>query len=302
MPVDLSNEKYVVLSHDNAHATIYYYGATLTSWVVEGKERIFVSSKAILDGSKAIRGGIPLAFPHFGTVESSKLPQHGFARNSKWTFVGLTFENANESTAVFSLTPEGVPAELSELWPFGFKLFYTVSLLSSPARLRTSLRVVNTDSKEWEFTALLHTYFKVDDITKVGVSGLQSTTYFDKPTQTHITEESSRVTINSEVDRAYLKVRGEVLVDQLVTATVERHGIKFNEEGLVGLLKIRKSSSMSDVVVWNLWEEKAKAMADMGDEDYLRYICVEVGAVEPFIKLGPGESWEGFQIVEAIEE
>jgi D-hexose-6-phosphate mutarotase len=30
-----------------------------------------------LDGSKAIRGGIPVVFPIFGTDEKIKLPQHG---------------------------------------------------------------------------------------------------------------------------------------------------------------------------------------------------------------------------------
>jgi glucose-6-phosphate 1-epimerase len=35
------------------------------------------SKNAILDGSKAIRGGIPVVFPIFGTDEKIKLPQHG---------------------------------------------------------------------------------------------------------------------------------------------------------------------------------------------------------------------------------
>lgn len=35
------------------------------------------SQKAIRDGSKAIRGGIPLVFPIFGTKENIALPQHG---------------------------------------------------------------------------------------------------------------------------------------------------------------------------------------------------------------------------------
>jgi glucose-6-phosphate 1-epimerase len=39
------------------------YGATVTSWKVNGKEHLFVSEKAHLDGSKPIRGGIPLVFP-----------------------------------------------------------------------------------------------------------------------------------------------------------------------------------------------------------------------------------------------
>ena len=48
---------------------------------VHGTEMIFVASKAKLDGSKAIRGGIPICFPAFGAWPFGA--QHGFARNSK---------------------------------------------------------------------------------------------------------------------------------------------------------------------------------------------------------------------------
>ena len=36
-------------------ADLSLYGATVTSWVAGGKERLFVSSKSALDGSKAVR-------------------------------------------------------------------------------------------------------------------------------------------------------------------------------------------------------------------------------------------------------
>jgi len=42
---------------------VHLYGATVTSWKANGKEQLFVSEKAHLDGSKPIRGGIPLVFP-----------------------------------------------------------------------------------------------------------------------------------------------------------------------------------------------------------------------------------------------
>jgi glucose-6-phosphate 1-epimerase len=46
------------------YVQVYLYGATVTSWkLADGEEQLFVSSKAILDGSKAIRGGIPVVFP-----------------------------------------------------------------------------------------------------------------------------------------------------------------------------------------------------------------------------------------------
>lgn len=38
---------------------------------------MYFSKEAKLDGSKAIRGGIPICFPIFGTKEKIALPQHG---------------------------------------------------------------------------------------------------------------------------------------------------------------------------------------------------------------------------------
>lgn len=43
--------------------TIHLYGATVTSWKTANGEQLFLSQKAHLDGSKPIRGGIPLVFP-----------------------------------------------------------------------------------------------------------------------------------------------------------------------------------------------------------------------------------------------
>lgn len=55
-----------------------------------------MSSKAALDGSKPVRGGIPVVFPCFGAPthpDHAKLPQHGFARSEAWTFEGVVMDN-----------------------------------------------------------------------------------------------------------------------------------------------------------------------------------------------------------------
>lgn len=55
-----------------------------------------MSSKAALDGSKPVRGGIPVVFPCFGAPthpDHAKLPQHGFARSETWTFEGVVMDN-----------------------------------------------------------------------------------------------------------------------------------------------------------------------------------------------------------------
>ena len=43
---------------------VLLHGATILSWkTAKGKENLFVSLNAHLDGSKAVRGGIPIVFP-----------------------------------------------------------------------------------------------------------------------------------------------------------------------------------------------------------------------------------------------
>lgn len=62
-------------------------------------ERLFVSAKASLDGSKPVRGGIPVIFPCFGApthVEHLQLAQHGFARNSFWNWGDTVMDGDTE--------------------------------------------------------------------------------------------------------------------------------------------------------------------------------------------------------------
>lgn len=45
--------------------------------------------------------------------------------------------------------------------------------------------------------------------------------------------------------------------------------------------------------VWNPWDKKAKAMADFGDDEYKRMLCVDGAALEKPVSLKPGEEWTG---------
>ena len=65
--------------------------------------------------------------------------------------------------------------------PHSFKAVYSVSLHGE--KLRTDFRVFNTCSKEFEFTAALHSYFEVTDVSKAKVNNLQNLKYLDKVCQ-----------------------------------------------------------------------------------------------------------------------
>jgi len=42
---------------------VYLYGATVTSWKSNNNENLWLSENAVLNGTKAIRGGVPVVFP-----------------------------------------------------------------------------------------------------------------------------------------------------------------------------------------------------------------------------------------------
>ena len=94
------------LHSDGATALVALHGAHVLSWQpADGRERLFLSDRAVFDGQAAIRGGIPVVFPQF--AERGPLRKHGFARTAPWTFRGV-----NEDAALFELADDGsrVPA------------------------------------------------------------------------------------------------------------------------------------------------------------------------------------------------
>lgn len=58
----------IELRNGSDSVKVHLHGATVISWSRNGKELLFLSSKALLDGSKPIRGGIPLVFRKIHTL------------------------------------------------------------------------------------------------------------------------------------------------------------------------------------------------------------------------------------------
>jgi|ERR1712037_3376 len=254
----------ITLKFANSTCEIYHHGATVTSWKVDGKEKLFLSSKAVLDGSKAIRGGIPVVFPNFGPWELG--PQHGFARILPWNVAHQT-----ESSVTLSLEP---CKKTREMWDFSFKLEYTVRIDESS--LYTIMTVENTDQKAFDFTALLHTYLHVD-IKTMRVNGFQQEKCTNSLTGEDFVETSSQKTIDAIVDQIYKNVSKEQIV-----------------ESSLGKVKVSRKG-LPDVVFWNPWTEKAKAMSDFNDDGYKNMVCVEPGYVAERKVLQPCEKWTGSQ-------
>lgn len=107
----------VELALGDSSAVVALHGATLLSWVISSKHLLFLSSKALTDASRPIRGGVPLVFPQFGP--GGPLPQHGFARVSRWSWGGILKESANELQVSFTLGPDAIPPAQRAIWSHG---------------------------------------------------------------------------------------------------------------------------------------------------------------------------------------
>ena len=245
-----------------------------------GTPMLFVSAKTLLSPGKAIRGGIPVIFPWFGPrAGHPESPMHGFVRTRPWQVTEVTVPGTPGPES-HGLAPAVVrfecrsDADTLALWPHEFRLELVFEL---GAALHITWRVHNTGSAPFDFEQALHPYFPVRDVHSASVNGLQNAAYIDKTDQMTIkTQTESVVRFSAETDRLFLDTAAELTLDD--PASNRR-------------LRIHKTGSNSSVV-WNPWIAKAAALADLGDEEWREFVCVEqVNAAKNSIQLPAAKSY-----------
>jgi glucose-6-phosphate 1-epimerase len=262
---------------DGACAIITLHGANLVSWIpAGGAERLFLSEKAVFDGQRALRGGVPVIFPQFGGEGPLR---HGFARGLPWEVVGAR-SGEDYATATLLLNDS---AATRALWPHAFSAEMTVLL--SGNRLDMELEVANFDNRPFSFTAALHTYLRVKEVENVSLAGLQNQRYLDQTRKgQQETDRREALVVDDEVDRVYLGVSNPVLL---------------SHPGGGGAVAMQQEG-FPDVVVWNPWEKKCAALPDMPRDGFRRMLCVESAAAAKPVTLEPGDTWFGRQTLVAL--
>jgi glucose-6-phosphate 1-epimerase len=259
---------------NGASAEIYPYGAHLASWkTASGKERLYLSPKAVFAEGKAIRGGVPVIFPQFN--ERGTGPRHGFARTANWHLIDPPHVSANTSQCALRLS--STPAT-EKVWPHRFALHYQITL--SDDALDLALTVRNTDIKPFAFTAALHTYLAVSALQSVTLTGLGGKAFWDNDGSAfdhRKVQRGTTLTFTDALDRVYFGV----------TAPLQ---LTDNHESLW-----ISQSGFNDVVVWNPGKKAATGMTDMPDGDYQVMLCVEAARIDSPVTLNPGEQWAGVQ-------
>lgn len=155
-----------------------------------------------------------------------------------------------------------------------------------------SLAVKNTGERgPLSFTAALHTYFRVSDISEATVEGLKGTKYLDSlDGRKEKTEENDSVKFAEEVDRIYAAVPSDGAIKIVDGGGAGGGGESGSPSSSSGHSISLETVNLPDAVVWNPWTSKSKGMADFGDEEYKEMLCVEPAvAASGAVEVGVGK-------------
>jgi len=229
------------VEHPKCSARVALHGAHVMSWCPAGQEEVlYLSPDAVYREGKAIRGGIPLCWPWFNAHPSdSDLPSHGLVRNQFWET---------------DIDDDGVVAKLRRTTA-DWTALVTVRMGGA---LEVSLESTNLADQKMMVSGALHSYFRVGDVREIKIIGLEDADYLDTVGEHTMRRQDGVVRIEGEVDRYYDSHVAVRLEDPVKQRTI----------------LVEKEDSPS-TVVWNPWTEKAAALGDLPNEDYLAFACIE---------------------------
>ncbi len=225
---------------------------------------LFTSRMSAREPGKPIRGGIPLCWPWFGAAPAEALPRHGFARLQSWQVLATSYDG---TTSEVTLGIEDTSGTLA-LWPHRFTLTQKITLSDN---LTIAVTTCNRGDDSFDISQSIHPYFKVRDIRRVALRGLDRLEYTDLLRCERHTQ-SGDLTLDAESCFVYD-------APDLACA--------IHDEGLQRdtLLSYR---GMDALAVWNPWE-RARQLQDFADDEYSGMITVAPATTaEHPVTLAPG--------------
>ncbi len=271
---------FVEIHNQHASALICLQGAHLLSWIpADEDDVIWLSDDATFTAGRSIRGGIPICWPWFGAhASNTDYPAHGFARTTNWQVVTTEALDDGNTRITFTTLPQ---PETQAMWPPETSVQYQITV---GKKLEMELITHNNSTQAITIGQALHTYFKVGDISKVLLHGLDDSDYLDKLEGFKRKIQHGPIIINEEVDRIYLDTASDCVIED---GDMQRNII------------IIKCGSHS-TVVWNPWQETADKMGDLGHNGYKQMLCVEsCNAADDVVTIQPGKAhqlWVQYEV------
>ncbi|MGL4205456.1 MAG: D-hexose-6-phosphate mutarotase [Aeromonadaceae bacterium] len=269
--------EFLIVERPEGEALITLLGAQLLHFAPKNQPKwLWLSETSKFDGSRGIRGGIPLCWPWFGpSPERVGLgkPQHGFARTSTWQLDGIS-ETGENTLIHLSLCASDATREI---WPHEFELEMDILLGDSVTLLLTSR---NSGTTPWTYSGALHSYFEIAKPEEVRVSGLGER-FIDKLDGSAI-KPGGLFTLDQAVDRIYDRADEVITLERgYPTLTLHNH-------------------NADSVVVWTPWLGGAN-MPDFDDDGWRSMLCVETAITSPTgVTLAPEEEHSLCVRIEAV--
>ncbi len=240
------------LQYQGASLLVSLYGGHLLSYQpTAGQELLWVSPLANWQGGQAIRGGVPICWPWFGPAaanfnpNAARLANHGLVRNRLWTLL------ADEAKADSHCLKLGIT-----LTDLPYLPAQAVTLELSLQLYADQLSITLNCSEPMLQQAALHSYFAVNDLATISVTGIGDV-FQDKVTGDTVTAPGTTLSFNQEIDRIYLNPSSQLQLKQGAEAlAITQHGF-------------------DSTIVWNPWQARSKALADLPDDGYQAFVCVE---------------------------
>ncbi|WP_019557500.1 D-hexose-6-phosphate mutarotase [Thiomicrorhabdus arctica] len=254
-------ENIMMIDVENAFASaqITTHGGCVLSFTPKnGQDLLWVSPTALYNGQKPVRGGIPICWPWFGAhSQETSAPAHGFVRNAVWHLDHIANLDSGVTEIVLTFDSN---ADTLAIWPHSFHLALRIEV---GEKLAMSLITTNLSNHDIQITEAFHTYFNVADARNLVITGLEGSTHLDKLSHAPAERQVKTLTLNPPMDSVYLHQTSDVSIEDV--------GHQRN-------ITIEKQHADS-AVVWNPGPETVKGFADVPDDVWPEFVCVEAGNV-----------------------
>lgn len=242
----------IIIDTDKCNAVISLYGGQVLSFQATHKEPLlWLSPSVVFKEGKAIRGGVPICAPWFGSHPHFSL-NHGFARISLWKQDSIEELVNGDMIINLQLTENDLSRE------YNYQRFTMRLKITLGDSLTIDFSFENHNDIPITCEWAMHTYLQVENCEEAVVCGLVDYLYHDKALNNQANTLTMPQNFTDEVDRSF--------TNGSLTQTIESSSIT----------KIT-GQNCNSVILWNPGKELAEKMPDISN--YHQFICVERGAI-----------------------
>jgi glucose-6-phosphate 1-epimerase len=300
------------LTTRHGSAIVALHGAHLLSWVPVGQREVFWLSPDALPEPAAIRGGVPVCWPWFakqGMPEGAM--QHGPVRGLPWQISAIHASSDDEISLSFQPCAqaahdaglEALAPGLNALTPGLGALVPSLQVnlrLTLGQSLRQTLNTRNSGAAPFALTQALHSYFAVSHAAQVSIDGLVGLPYQDRLRDLASDVQRTAFALDQACDRTYSHLpQNQPSQDDASQAQLPQnhlpegagqpaHRYALTDPAWQRRIEIDTQGSQS-VVVWNPGLATARKMADVPDDGWQDFFCIEAANAGPdVVLLAPG--------------